>query len=238
MRRSHALTSILLSSVLSAGCAATLDRAPDTSTADLLDALMLAGVYDNRAQVEAAPADLKREPALGAPYDWLDRQHALIARVEAPKIGSHVYYLEWRGGGPDGDISRQRIWSFRELARAPGSEAGDSQVVMDFFTIDAPEALIGAADTPGAFADLSPDTLRGYGAACALPVAPLDGGGWTASIPETCVITSRSGQDMTLQATVRRTPLGLSYEEAGVRANGDIVFMVPGGMPYEFDPIR
>lgn len=44
-------------------------------------------------------------------------QHARFVAVIAPAIGSHVLYLEWRNGGPEGAILRQRISSFRVLFR-------------------------------------------------------------------------------------------------------------------------
>ncbi|MFM7708471.1 MAG: hypothetical protein ACKO9D_10690, partial [Gammaproteobacteria bacterium] len=74
----------------------------------------LVGTWDNRAQYEAAPAALKVPPTVEG--EWMDLQHARFTRVAAPALGSHVVYLEWRRSGPEGEISRQRLWSFRRDA--------------------------------------------------------------------------------------------------------------------------
>ena len=74
--------------------------APDPA----LDAVVasLVGDWDNRAQYDAAPAALKVPPTVEG--EWLDLQHARFFEVVAPALGSHVVYLEWRRGGPDGEI--------------------------------------------------------------------------------------------------------------------------------------
>jgi hypothetical protein len=187
---------------------------------------LLVGVYDNAAQMTAAPEDLRRPPAAGHPYDWIDLQHAAFFPVSAPALGEAVLYLEWRAGGPDGPISRQRIWAFRrDAAGAP---------VMDFFTIRAPERFAGRGAEPGAFAALSPDDLVGYGEACALRVALLEEGGFLAQIrPEACRITARSGRSMGIAADVRVRPGSIEYAEAGILEDGSYAFKVPGAGAYE-----
>ncbi len=185
----------------------------------------LVGRWSNGLQWVQAPDDLRRPPAVGHPYDWLDYQEATFFRVAAPNIGTHVVYLEWRGD--DGMISRQRLWSFRRDAAGA--------VRMDFFTLRSPEALAGHGAEGGAFAALTADDVIGYGEACALVVtAQGDNGGFIADIPTTCRITARSGRVMTLTAQVYLDNTALAYQEAGLLDDGDFAFKVPGGPPYVF----
>jgi hypothetical protein len=187
----------------------------------------LIGVWDNAAQYSTAPDFLKKPPAAGRPYDWLDRQHAQFWRVDAPGIGADVIYLEWRSGGPAGEISRQRIWSFRR--------DGSGQIRMDFFTFKTPAPYAGQGGAAGAFTNLKAEDLVGYGESCGLRVAPTQNGAWDASIArEDCQITARSGRKMGIEARVTLMPTGLLYDEAGILETGDYAFKVPGGPPYDF----
>jgi hypothetical protein len=220
--------SLLLALALSACVARTAPEAalPEAQLPARVRAA--AGVFDNRVQYEAAPASLKREPAAGHPYDWLDRQHATFRWVDAPLIGPHVLFLEWRRGGADGPISRQRLWVFAQR---------DGAWSMDFFTL--PEAATPARSRLGdEFAALRPEQLVGYGSACTLPAEP-DGAAVVFSIPAGCSIVSRSGRRMQLEATVRFEADRIRYREQGVLEGGSIAFLVPGqpGLSYEFDRV-
>jgi hypothetical protein len=208
------------------GCAIQTSSVPVAN--DLLPPAVVreaAGVFDNRAQYDAAPATLKREPAAGHPYDWLDRQHATFRWVDAPLLGAHVLLLEWRRGGAEGPISRQRLWVFSRR---------DDAWSMDFFTLpdagSAPRSRL--ADD---FRALRPEQLTGYGSACTLP-AVRDGAAVTFSIPASCSIVSRSGRRMALSATVRFEADRIRYREQGVLEGGAVAFLVPGqpGLDYVF----
>jgi hypothetical protein len=180
---------------------------------------LLPGRFANIAQVAAAGEAGTRQPAVGFPYEWVDVQAAQFWRIDAPALGEDVYYLEWRKSGFDGEISRQRIWAFRKDA------AGDTR--MDFYTFKDPAPFAGPGDTAGAFESLTTDALIGYGPDCSL-VTEVTPDSLTATIPNTCQITARSGRKMTLSARFSVTPFGLTYTEAGVLDGGDIAFKVPG----------
>jgi hypothetical protein len=99
--------------------------------------------------------------------DWLDIQDASFVRVNAPQIGTHVLYLEWRSAAKAGEergaISRQRIWSFRTDK--------DGVTRMDFYAFVDGKAWAGKVsrdDAQSAFRELSVSALRGYGDNCAL----------------------------------------------------------------------
>ncbi|MFW5816856.1 MAG: CpcT/CpeT family chromophore lyase, partial [Wenzhouxiangella sp.] len=212
-------------------------RAPDGAIVELFSALgqdamrlsnlvdALAGSYDNRAQFEAAPEALKVPPSVDG--DWLDHQHAVFAPVEAPAIGDHVMYLEWRSGGPDGPVSRQRIWSFRR------DEVG--AVRMDFFAFVDGAPWVGQADQAGAFTQLTLEDLRGYGPDCALRFTP-ENGGWRGLISsEECSLVAASGRRMGIDALVEVESDGaIRYRESGQLESGQYAFRVPPTRPYVF----
>lgn len=184
---------------------------------------MLAGRWSNAGQVASADPALARPPAAGHPYDWLDRQDALFTPVIIPSLAGRAVHLVWRSGGPDGPVSRQRIWLFRQDA--------DGRTVMDFYTPRSPESL--ALPAPGATLALGPDALIGYGPSCSLPVM-VTATGFAADIPAGCTITARSGRTMTLSARLRLDSGVLEYSEAGILADGSFAFKVPGGPSYRF----
>lgn len=208
--------------LLAAGCATT-PKGP--ALGDYANAL--AGVYDNSAQFNAAPAALKREPAAGFPYEWLDQQYGVFERIDAPSLGAHVLYLEWRKDGPEGAITRQRLWAFRS------DETGAAR--MDFYGFKTPQDFAGKANVAGAFASLTPADLIGYGPACALYLTPRGAGAWDGRIePHQCEITTQSGRKMGLDVRVTIMPTGVLYKEAGILEDESFAFKVPGGPPYEF----
>jgi hypothetical protein len=186
----------------------------------------LEGRFDNSAQFASAPEAMKKPPVAGGDYEWIDQQHGIFARVTAPQIGPHVLYVEWRKATASGEISRQRIWSFRT------DETG--QVRMDYFAFKSPAAFAGKASAPAAFAALTPGELIGYGPACALRVTDRGRGAFDARIDrEECQITSQSGRTMALEVRLTAMPTGILYEEAGILPDGAYAFKVPNGAPYD-----
>jgi hypothetical protein len=183
-------------------------------------AARLEGRYDNGAQYAAADPALKVPPSVAG--KWLDFQHATFTRVAAPLLGGTVVYLEWRSAGPEGAISRQRIWRFFDTADG---------VAMDFYTIDRPERFAGKAAVPGAFAGLGPGDLKSYGPACSARFG-ADGRGRVD--PARCVITANSGRTMAIRADIGIGGTIVSYSEAGILADGRFAFAVPPTEPYRF----
>jgi hypothetical protein len=211
--------------LLLGGCVST--HAPVDPRETLLEAM--AGTWDNWAQFAAAPDTLKVPPTVDG--EWLDLQHATFTRVEAPALGSHVLYLEWHKGGSGGEISRQRLWSFRN-----DSEDG---LRMDFYAFIDGKPFAGRAGEQGAFETLTRDTVRGYGPACALHFE-LRPAGFVGAISATdCTITAASGRRMGINARVALTADGtLEYQESGVLDDGRYAFRVPPTVPYRFQRLR
>ncbi len=198
--------------------------ARDADLEAIIDGLV--GAWDNRAQFEAAPAALKVPPTVEG--EWMDLQHARFTRVSAPALGSHVVYLEWRRGGPDGEVSRQRLWSFRRDA------AG--RMVMDFYAFRDGAPYAGQGDSPQAFIAVTPEQLRAYPSGCELDFTRRpDGGSSGVVTPDRCVIVAASGRRMGILAEIDIGASGtLGYREYGRLEDGRYAFRVPPTGPYRF----
>ncbi len=209
---------------IAAGCASRPD--PARAPFEWLD-----GRYSNADQYADAPAALKRPPAAGHPYDWIDLQDALFAKIEAPAIEGRVYYLEWRSQGPDGPISRQRVWTFARQA--------DAAWRMDFYTLREPQRFAGRALLRDAFLGLTPADLIGYPSGCSLAFHQIGSAVWHGEIdPQTCLITAQSGRRMRVSASITIEPGWLTYAEAGQLESGAFAFKAPGGPAYRFKRLR
>jgi hypothetical protein len=199
-----------------------------TSASNVSPATLVAGfggTYTNALQYEAAPTALKVAPSVQG--EWLDLQHAQFVRVDAPAIGANVLYLEWRSGSQTGQVSRQRIWSFRQDA------SGTTR--MDFFAFVDGTAWIGQGKTANAFKTLALDKLRGYGDRCALTFAS-EGQSVVGHISgKECSITAASGRRMAIDARVVLLADGsVQYRESGQLEDGRYAFRVPPTEPYQF----
>lgn len=182
----------------------------------------LIGEFDTAAQFEQADAALKVPPSISG--EWLDRQYARMVQVRAPAIGKLLIYLEWRSGGPEVPISRQRIWAFDDTADG---------VRMRFYTIKRPE-LLPARIAQGSVLALKPDDLVGYPPECAARFT-WHNAVYTGRIdPSDCRIVAQSGRGMRLDVTIRVDRDGFAYQEAGILDSGVRAFAVPPTVPYRF----
>jgi hypothetical protein len=189
----------------------------------------LVGTWDNQAQFEAADPALHRPPAAGDPYPWLDRQHATFRIVEAPALagaGGTAVHLLWRAGGPEGPISRQRLWVFRP-------EPHSGRLEMHFHAFLNPEPFATAAPDSVAFRTLTLRDVTAYPERCVLPVKRTRHG-FRASIPQFCEISTQSGRVMTLSADIQLSRDSLTYSEQGLLPDGAVAFRVPSPGPYVF----
>jgi len=186
----------------------------------------LAGQFDNAAQVEALPAEVAREPKPGQP--WVDPQFARFVPFPAADLGEHVYYLEWRAGGPEGRISRQRVWAF--LASREGVTP------MRFYTLERGEDWAAAAGDPAGLVSLAATTLLPYPEGCEVLFKPAGDGQFAGEIPAgACSIQARqSGRRMEIRARISLGADTLHYDEAGLLEDGRAAFRVPEGYRYEF----
>lgn len=224
MKPAVAVTFALLAAGVLNACTQTSKPEPLAGPATTFDYARfideLPGDYSNARQYAAADEALKITPQIGETRPWIDLQYAMFRRVSVPAVPGDVIALEWRNGSPDGAVSRQRFWAFRQ---------SDGHVLMDFYGFRSPVDMTDSA----ALAALSLDDLIGYPAGCSLPVelgAPVV----RFAIPSTCRITSQTGREMML-ASETLFDGTLRYKESGWLVDGTPVFEVPGGLAYVFE---
>lgn len=184
------------------------------SAADLMT--VLAGSFDTRRQFARAPSRLKVAPSVAE--TWLDRQYARVTRLENWEL-SPALFVEWRTGGPDGPVSRQRIW-------VPYDDA--CNITMAFYGFRKP---------------VSPDSLPARGSDDLIAYSPecivrweRRGKNWIGRLdPAECRIVAQSGRAMRLDVTIVADKDGFTYQEAGILDSGAKAFAVPPTMPYRFE---
>lgn len=163
------------------------------------------------------------------PTHELDLQYAAHTRVDAPALGEHVIYVEWRSGVSDGPVSRQRIWMFRE-----GEEGWSTG--FDVFKFRDPEAFAGRADDEGAFASLTEEALIGYPEACLVETrSPAHGGYYFTIASNDCIVTTEAGEEIRLRASLHGHHHFFTYREWTSTLEGRLVFQFPDApYPYSF----
>ena len=152
----------------------------------------------------------------------------VFRKVGIPVFGDHVIYFQWPIGSPDGDLQRQRIWTFHT------DETGRN-ISMTFFTLRDPEKWRDAHLEPQKVRNMTLDDTIGYPDTCILPVT-RDGDGFVLRIPAACEIVSQGSQiTMTLQSETTIDKGRITYREAGFQPDGSVVFQTPSVGRYEFD---
>ena len=111
-----------------------------------------------------------------------------------------MLYRAWRSNGPDGPISRQRLWSFRH-------DPTDG-LRMDFYAFVDGQPYAGRGGEPSALATVTKDALRGYGPAGALRFERRPNGFSGVISAQECTITAASGRRMGINARVSLTADG------------------------------
>lgn len=203
--------------VLAAPMFSAAHAAADEGLATLMT--WLQGAYSNQAQVDAGVLDADSNLLF-----------PIFKQVDIPAFGEQVIYLQWHIGSPDGRLQRQRIWSF-------SADEQTGAISMDFFTLKDPSKWLNAHLDPAKVRDMTHDDVIGYPDTCVLPVV-YDGGRYVARIPTTCAIVSQSTKtSMTLQSETTIAPQHITYQEAGVREDGALVFQVPPQGRYVFNPL-
>lgn len=176
------------------------------------------GSYSNQAQITAGDLDAVN-----------NLLYPVFKQVDIPAFGPYVVYLQWPIGAPDGELQRQRIWTFQENEM--------DGVSMGFFTLREPERWLDAHLDPNKVLNMTSKDAIGYPDVCLLPVTTT-GEVINASIPTDCQIVSQATRTtMTLQANISITPNRITYSEGGIRQDESVVFKVPPSGHYIFDRI-
>jgi len=198
-----------IAAVLALACLAACASTPGVEDLTVFPA-SLAGRWDNAAQYDAAPDDLKRPPT--APDDeWLNRVSIIFSPVRVPAtLAPAATLVEWRGS--DNALLGRGVWAFRRDA---------DSVQIDLYELVRPSEapppdMLDAAD------------LRSKGSGCALMLTGA-AGAWNAQTdPETC----RAG-DAGLDIRITAMPTGLLYQETERNPDGSVRARSPGGPPYD-----
>jgi hypothetical protein len=180
---------------------------------------MLAGTWDNAAQIEAENTPAR--PHLHVRHDVLS----------APGLEGAALYAELRVGGPEGEVYRQRIYVL--------SPAGDGpDLAMAVYEFADPAAF---ADASGAALDaITSDDLVRFDPGCDFSWHATEAG-WTGAIEDgACVRTSRrSGRDMVIGAEFTIAEDLFTHSESGRYADtGEAVFGPPDGTPNMYDRVE
>lgn len=187
----------------------------------------LEGGFDNTRQVISGENLLREGPVDREQVP--DLLYPIFSLVEAPAIGEHVVYLQWHQGSVDGPLQRQRIWAFT-------IDTERNAVMMDFYTLRNPARWRDAHLNPAtAVRDMTPADLLPYPATCRLPFRRyIDV--FIGEIPQgACrIVSQQTRTEMTIHARIVVSAGQLWYEESGIRADGSVVFRVPGSGSYQF----
>ncbi|MEQ8735768.1 MAG: CpcT/CpeT family chromophore lyase [Rhodospirillaceae bacterium] len=193
-------------------------QAETLSQADLAQLLeWVQGRYSNQQQFDT-----------GGVTKASDLLFPVFEQIDVPAFGDSVIYLQWPIGSSTGDLQRQRIWVFN-LNETTG------RITMDFFTLKEPDVWLNAHLYPQKVRGMTREDTIGYPETCLLPVS-REGDQFVARIPKTCEIVSQGTQTtMTLESHIVISSDQLTYREAGLKADGSVVFRVPATGEYVFD---
>jgi hypothetical protein len=174
-------------------------HAQSNANLDQLMALVI-GEYSNLPQVEAAKAQSK--PGAQLPEPLRDVHHMYATRVDMPKLGTHVAYIEWRHNGPTGVISGQRIWAY---------DAQPDGILMRFHTLkpSAKAVLSGLIQPAAKTRQIGPDDVNAYPAPCYMLLKPEGAGFAGTNLPLggcTFPRTTGTAGTMMVDATLRFFP--------------------------------
>jgi hypothetical protein len=111
----------------------------------------LSGEWNNNEQVWQQKADAAKTGK--KPEDPISHTHHIFARVEAPKVGSHVVYVQQSLDGNPEKVYRQRVYRFT-------ADGAENAVKLEIFNLPDEKSWLNAQRTPGRFADLDPAKLR------------------------------------------------------------------------------
>ena len=198
------------------------------SDTDALIALIVRQ-YDNSAQMADLPAGTATKYTPNTP--WVDAMYGVFSRAEVEAARGQDIYLQWHNEGPDGPISRQRIWSFIE-GEAPGT------VRMEFYSLteDAAKRAVDAHLYPERASGLTQDDFVVYPDSCFVLWQRTGPDRFEGQMNKMCeIIAQRSGRVMQLTADITVSAARMTYRESGVLEDSSFAFEVPGANTYVFD---
>jgi hypothetical protein len=213
---------VLLAPLCAAFAAAPIDR-------DLeLFLELFEGEFNNDYQVHLERSNASGSEAADC-HPW---HHHTVRRVAAPQLGEHVYYSQINAKGPTGDVVRQRLHVLE-------ADAERGVIRQRFFAFSDGEPWIDVHRNPSRLQALDPDTLRAYPAGCEI-LWRREIGQFRGEIPHgACqVVSPRSGNQLTIVAEMLLASTEMWHREAGYTEDGQLLFDVAGGAPFQLRRAR
>ena len=185
------------------GACADQGKARELDLAELLG--LIAGHYDNTAQVEA---DVRR--GLRPPHDALALD---IVPVDDPLIGEHVFYVQERAADDARRVMAQRIWTI---------DAVDKKIVQTVWTLKEPMRFRDAQHDPDLLKSMmNQDVVKVYG--CNLTWKKVGDTFTAGNDPKTCRSSSRmTSGSLQIDSRMELDANGLSLAENATDAAGQL----------------
>lgn len=214
-----AVVTVFAALVLSAAAPARAQTAADFE----LMMQWMAGRFDNNQQVFE-----QREAKAARIHDHL---HAVVARVQVPAVGTHVFYQQQHSPDDPSKPGRQRLYSFAQ-------DSGAGTITQRWYSFPDPAAVIDAHRDPSKLAGLTPDKL-GTTPGCEL-IWTRDGDAFVGAMkPGACRSTSRStGRSILVSATYRLMKDALWMSERIEDESGALLSEPPGNVPFKLLRVR
>ena len=160
--------------------------------------------------------------------------HSIFKRVEAPKLGKHVFFVKQYQNADTSDIYRQRVYRFTPN---PAEDA----IQLDIFSFKTPEdeeRYRLANHQATLLRDLGPDDFRSL-PGCAVYWRRDDDGFIGYMHDRACHFTSRrSGKEIYITDSLRLTQDELWIRDEAYDADGNYVFGHKGGVHHKLKRVR
>lgn len=156
---------------------------------------------------------------VGRPAEGVLVMHTFVRRIAAPAFGQNVVYLEQRYGGPEGDITRQRVFSFEEDNQGIVTTAYDFPDGAKYARADA---------VPQRLNDLTPADMYSFPTGCRIRWSK-DNGQYAGTVKRAdCRIESRSGRgDVFVDMVYQLSDDAYTLFEQGFNESGSFLFGTP-----------
>lgn len=153
---------------------------------------------------------------VGRPTEGTLVMHTFVRGIEAPAFGDNIVYLEQRYGGPEGSITRQRIFAFNEDRQGVVTTAYDFPDGAKYARSDA---------VPQRLAALTPDDMYSFPEGCRIRWSK-ENNTYVGAVKRTdCRIESRGGRGDVFVDMVYRLPTdAYTLFEQGFNASDIFLF--------------
>lgn len=180
----------------------------------------MTGDFDNRAQFEAQP------PSTEPVFALLGQQRRV---VKVPALGEHVVYAQINSNADPAQVYRQRLLVF-----TPGEDGALRMTTWSFADEAAHRDILTRLDD---LADMPREAfVPSLPAGCEADWERRGEALYSQINANTCRIDSQRGGRIGIQSTEIVEPDGIRSEESGYSLDGRMLFGLPQGQYYEYQP--